>query len=161
MLYCSPTTEDMCVSPLYCHIFATPVAPSLAFCGLLWKSLRFIQFELQVGILDANQSLPNTVALGFLRSPCILNYVYHHNTIHPHSSTTVCHSYTHAGQMDLACPVWPSIVAVAHRHGSQRIGIPCTHGGAWCPYPLRTLPGEESITSLGTRGGPESSECLC
>lgn len=41
-------TTDMHVAPLFKHIFSPAVAPTLAFIGLLWKSLRFPQFELQV-----------------------------------------------------------------------------------------------------------------
>lgn len=37
------------VHPVYKHIFV-PAAPSLAFVGLLWKSLRFPQFELQASL---------------------------------------------------------------------------------------------------------------
>ena len=44
---CRSAAEDGHVYPLYKHIFA-PTAPSLSFVGLLWKSLRFPQFELQV-----------------------------------------------------------------------------------------------------------------
>ena len=40
--------EDGRVHPLYKHIFVPSVAPTLALVGLLWKSLRNIQFELQV-----------------------------------------------------------------------------------------------------------------
>ena len=50
--------DDMRVSPLYKHIFPPAVAPSLAFIGILWKSLRFPQFELQVG-----KPVPDTLCL--------------------------------------------------------------------------------------------------
>ena len=42
------TSHDMRVDPLWQHIFLPAVAPSLAFVGLAWKSLRNPQFELQV-----------------------------------------------------------------------------------------------------------------
>ena len=38
----------MRVSPLYKHVFPPAAAPRLAFIGLLYKSLRNVQFELQV-----------------------------------------------------------------------------------------------------------------
>ncbi len=38
----------MRVHPLYQHIFPPDTAPTLAFIGLLWKSLRNPQFEYQV-----------------------------------------------------------------------------------------------------------------
>lgn len=42
------TSHDMRVDPLWQHIFPPNVAPTLAFVGLIWKSLRNPQFELQV-----------------------------------------------------------------------------------------------------------------
>lgn len=42
------TSHDMRVGPLWNHIFPPSVAPTLAFIGLAWKSLRNPQFELQV-----------------------------------------------------------------------------------------------------------------
>jgi len=42
-------TDDNHVAPLYKHIFAV-TAPTLAFVGLAWKSLRNVQFELQVSL---------------------------------------------------------------------------------------------------------------
>jgi len=39
-------TDDNRVAPLYKHVFAV-TAPTLAFVGLAWKSLRNVQFELQ------------------------------------------------------------------------------------------------------------------
>lgn len=42
------TSHDMRVDPLWQHIFPPAVAPTLAFVGLIWKSLRNPQFELQV-----------------------------------------------------------------------------------------------------------------
>ena len=39
--------DDMRVSPLYKHIFPPAAAPRLAFIGLVYKSLRNLQFELQ------------------------------------------------------------------------------------------------------------------
>ena len=39
-------TAENHVAPLYKHIFAV-TAPTLAFIGLAWKSLRNVQFELQ------------------------------------------------------------------------------------------------------------------
>jgi hypothetical protein len=41
------SADDGHVHPTYKHIFV-PDAPTLCFIGLLWKSLRFPQFELQV-----------------------------------------------------------------------------------------------------------------
>lgn len=41
-------TSDNHAAPLYKHVFPPAAAPSLAFVGLLWKSLRYIQFEMQV-----------------------------------------------------------------------------------------------------------------
>ena len=41
-------TDQMRVHPLYQHIFPPDTAPTLAFIGLLWKSLRNPQFEYQV-----------------------------------------------------------------------------------------------------------------
>jgi len=41
-------TCDNHAAPLYKHVFPPAAAPSLAFVGLLWKSLRYIQFEMQV-----------------------------------------------------------------------------------------------------------------
>ncbi len=38
----------MHVTPLFKAIFLIPTAPTLAFVGLPWKSVRFPQFELQV-----------------------------------------------------------------------------------------------------------------
>ncbi|KAK9832816.1 hypothetical protein WJX81_004138 [Elliptochloris bilobata] len=40
-------TDDMRVAPLYKHVFPPAAAPTLAFIGLLFKSLRNMQFELQ------------------------------------------------------------------------------------------------------------------
>ena len=42
------TSHDMRVDPLWQHIFPPSVAPTLAFVGLAWKSIRNQQFELQV-----------------------------------------------------------------------------------------------------------------
>ncbi len=42
------TSHDMRVDPLWQHIFPPNVAPTLSFVGLIWKSLRNPQFELQV-----------------------------------------------------------------------------------------------------------------
>ena len=42
------TCHDMRVDPLWQHIFPPSVAPTLAFVGLAWKSIRNQQFELQV-----------------------------------------------------------------------------------------------------------------
>jgi hypothetical protein len=42
------TSYDMRVDPLWQHIFPPNVAPTLSFVGLIWKSLRNPQFELQV-----------------------------------------------------------------------------------------------------------------
>ena len=39
-------TDENHVAPLYKHVFAV-TAPTLAFIGLAWKSLRNVQFELQ------------------------------------------------------------------------------------------------------------------
>lgn len=39
--------DDMRVAPLFKHVFPPAAAPSLAFIGLLFKSLRNTQFELQ------------------------------------------------------------------------------------------------------------------
>lgn len=39
--------DDMRVAPLFKHVFPPVAAPSLAFIGLLFKSLRNTQFELQ------------------------------------------------------------------------------------------------------------------
>ena len=44
------TSHDMRVDPLWQHIFPPSVAPTLAFVGLAWKSIRNQQFELQVCI---------------------------------------------------------------------------------------------------------------
>ncbi len=41
------STEGNRVAPLYKHVWPI-IAPGLAFIGLVWKSLRFIQFEMQV-----------------------------------------------------------------------------------------------------------------
>ncbi|KAL0047447.1 hypothetical protein WJX82_003623 [Trebouxia sp. C0006] len=41
------TTDNMHVTPLLKAIFLIPTAPTLAFVGLPWKSVRFPQFELQ------------------------------------------------------------------------------------------------------------------
>ena len=41
------TADDMRVAPLFKHVFPPAAAPSLAFIGLLFKSLRNTQFELQ------------------------------------------------------------------------------------------------------------------
>ena len=54
--------------PLYKHIFVPAVAPSLALIGLLWKSLRNPQFELQV-LSDPCASCP-TCLRGQPASPC-------------------------------------------------------------------------------------------
>ena len=43
--------DDMHVKPLYKALFHIPTAPSLAFVGLPWKSVRFLQFEIQVNLL--------------------------------------------------------------------------------------------------------------
>ena len=42
------TSHDMRVDPLWQHIFPPAVAPTLAFVGLVWKSIRNQQFEIQV-----------------------------------------------------------------------------------------------------------------
>ena len=43
-------TDEGHVHPVFRHMFV-PSAPSLAFVGLLWKSVRFPQFELQASNL--------------------------------------------------------------------------------------------------------------
>ena len=50
-------SQDMRVDPLWMHIFPPSVAPSLAFVGLLWKSLRNWQFQLQVWVLGLRQQI--------------------------------------------------------------------------------------------------------
>lgn len=52
---------DMHVAPLYRHVWPPAAAPTLAFVGLLWKSLRYIQFEMQVSRCD--QAGPGTSRL--------------------------------------------------------------------------------------------------
>ena len=44
---CGSAADDMRVAPLFKHVFPPAAAPSLAFIGLLFKSLRNTQFELQ------------------------------------------------------------------------------------------------------------------
>ena len=56
--------EDGRVHPLYKHIFVPAVAPTLALVGLLWKSLRNPQFELQV--CRKTDHTP-----GICRGPCL------------------------------------------------------------------------------------------
>ncbi|EIE23106.1 FAD/NAD(P)-binding domain-containing protein [Coccomyxa subellipsoidea C-169] len=57
------STDDNRVTPLYRHIFVPSVAPTLAFIGLLWKSLRNSQFELQAKwvaqVLSGRVALPS------------------------------------------------------------------------------------------------------
>lgn len=52
-------SQDMRVDPLWMHIFPPSVAPSLAFVGLLWKSLRNWQFQLQVWDNRSDLYLPD------------------------------------------------------------------------------------------------------
>lgn len=57
------TSHDMRVDPLWQHIFPPSVAPTLAFIGLAWKSIRNQQFELQAKLvaraLSGRASLPS------------------------------------------------------------------------------------------------------
>lgn len=46
----------MRVAPLFKHIFPPAAAPRLAFLGLLFKSIRNVQFELQARL--ALQAMP-------------------------------------------------------------------------------------------------------
>ncbi|KAL0040488.1 hypothetical protein WJX77_008534 [Trebouxia sp. C0004] len=57
------TSHDMRVDPLWQHIFPPNVAPTLSFVGLIWKSLRNPQFELQsklvARVLSGRAQLPS------------------------------------------------------------------------------------------------------
>jgi Flavin-binding monooxygenase-like len=41
------STDNMRVARLYQHVFPPSVSPTLSFVGLPWRSLRYVQFELQ------------------------------------------------------------------------------------------------------------------
>ena len=49
--------DDMRVAPLYKHIFPPAAAPRLAFLGLLFKSIRNVQFELQARLARGLQAM--------------------------------------------------------------------------------------------------------
>ncbi|KAL0020530.1 hypothetical protein WJX79_005454 [Trebouxia sp. C0005] len=61
------TSHDMRVDPLWQHIFPPNVAPTLAFVGLIWKSLRNPQFELQsklvARVLSGRAQLPSRLQM--------------------------------------------------------------------------------------------------
>lgn len=63
------TSHDMRVDPLWQHIFPPNVAPTLSFVGLIWKSLRNPQFELQVSH-SAKYTLGIWKILHVLRAVC-------------------------------------------------------------------------------------------
>ncbi|CAL5222037.1 g4330 [Coccomyxa viridis] len=60
-------TEDQHVHPLYRHVFVPSAAPTLAFIGLLWKSLRNLQFETQAKwvaqVLSGRAKLPDEATM--------------------------------------------------------------------------------------------------
>ncbi len=61
----------MHVTPLFKAIFLIPTAPTLAFVGLPWKSVRFPQFELQVrNLLHASDACHLTECM----PDCMLAY---------------------------------------------------------------------------------------
>jgi len=43
--------DNTCVRPLYAHMFVPSVGPSLALCGLPWRSAKHPQFQLQGQLL--------------------------------------------------------------------------------------------------------------
>lgn len=61
------TSNDMRVDPLWQHIFPPNVAPTLSFIGLIWKSLRNPQFELQsklvARLLSGRAQLPSRLQM--------------------------------------------------------------------------------------------------
>ncbi|DBA97633.1 TPA: Flavin-containing monooxygenase FMO GS-OX5 [Trebouxia sp. C0006] len=61
------TSHDMRVDPLWQHIFPPNVAPTLSFVGLIWKSLRNPQFELQsklvARVLSGRAQLPSRLQM--------------------------------------------------------------------------------------------------
>jgi len=59
------TAGDGRVAPLFKHVFPPAAAPSLAFIGLLWKSIRNTQFELQARHpLAAVPTMPRSASVG-------------------------------------------------------------------------------------------------
>ena len=61
-------TDQMRVHPLYQHIFPPDTAPTLAFIGLLWKSVRNPQFEYQVSAAWSQMTL-SICGTGWIQAP--------------------------------------------------------------------------------------------
>ena len=55
-------TDDNHVAPLYKHVFSIAAAPTLAFIGVPWRCLRYIQFELQVTARSPDEVLTTSNA---------------------------------------------------------------------------------------------------
>ncbi len=83
----------MHVTPLLKAIFLIPTAPTLAFVGLPWKSVRFPQFELQVrNLLRASYACHAMQCM----SGCMLEYhtwrlcTLHALYMHTESDSSIC-----------------------------------------------------------------------
>ena len=89
------TCHDMRVTPLWQHIFPPSVAPTLAFIGLLWKSLRNPQFELQACSGSISSACKSTPPPAPVKNPvqqcfaCFECYSKFHNLICRQGPTSV------------------------------------------------------------------------
>ena len=84
------TSHDMRVDPLWQHIFPPSVAPTLAFVGLAWKSIRNQQFELQVCcnyLIHVYTAFCNTAQHGVAKTT-----MAQHSTQHTAQHSTAQHS---------------------------------------------------------------------